>query len=453
MPRAKATVGLASLIESDSEPDLDHFDDSEIKPARSDKPKEAMANIKKPRGRPATANRVTKPASKTTRRSSGRIAAAAEIAPREALTDKSNSNATRAPRKMEKKAEDDSVIVPDQSVNIAFVRAKGTRGRPRAGAGVAPNSAPVSATRPRGRPPVRGVAKPLDEIPETQMDDPMEMDDVVEEQADLDQTSIMEALESIPGFDTSDVSIRRRLGELTKKYDGLKMRHRDLQEVGVKEAERNFERLRKQAEERTAAANTLISELKEELAAQTALAKQGNQVRKQLQASETKAKGLEETIEDLNGSLSEARFEIKTLSMKLAASRSAEANARVPGSALKPSAGGSRTTLAQAKEDLYGDLTGLLMRDVRRDETEDVFDCIQSGRNRTLHFKLAVERTDAGENYDDGEFTYKPQLDPRRDADLIDMLPDYLVEEITFPRPQASRFYARVIKALTERLD
>jgi len=48
---------------------------------------------------------------------------------------------------------------------------------------------------------------------------------------------------------------------------------------------------------------------------------------------------------------------------------------------------------------------------------------------------------------------YMPQLDPSRDGPLIDMLPDYLVEEITFPRPQAAKFYARVMKALTERLE
>jgi len=33
------------------------------------------------------------------------------------------------------------------------------------------------------------------------------------------------------------------------------------------------------------------------------------------------------------------------------------------------------------------------------------------------------------------------------------LLPDYLVEEITFPRPQAARFYARVGKALTEKVE
>lgn len=51
------------------------------------------------------------------------------------------------------------------------------------------------------------------------------------------------------------------------------------------------------------------------------------------------------------------------------------------------------------------------------------------------------------------QFTYKPQLDPSRDEALIEMLPDYLVEEITFPRPQASKFYARVIKSMTERAN
>lgn len=45
-----------------------------------------------------------------------------------------------------------------------------------------------------------------------------------------------------------------------------------------------------------------------------------------------------------------------------------------------------------------------------------------------------------------------PQLDPDRDEALVDVLPDYLQEEITFPRPQAAKFYARVMKSLTERL-
>ena len=60
---------------------------------------------------------------------------------------------------------------------------------------------------------------------------------------------------------------------------------------------------------------------------------------------------------------------------------------------------------------------------------------------------------EAAESYEELQFTYRPQLDDDRDSDLIEVLPDYLTEEITFPRHQASKFYARVIKALTERVD
>jgi len=50
----------------------------------------------------------------------------------------------------------------------------------------------------------------------------------------------------------SDPTLRRKLGDITKKFDNLNMKYQDLREIGLKEAERNFERLKKQSEERTA---------------------------------------------------------------------------------------------------------------------------------------------------------------------------------------------------------
>lgn len=46
-----------------------------------------------------------------------------------------------------------------------------------------------------------------------------------------------------------DPGVRRKLGEMTKKYDSLHIRYQDLREIGIKEAERNFERLRKDTDE------------------------------------------------------------------------------------------------------------------------------------------------------------------------------------------------------------
>lgn len=51
----------------------------------------------------------------------------------------------------------------------------------------------------------------------------------------------------------------------------------------------------------------------------------------------------------------------------------------------------------------------------------------------------------------DPDCRYTPLLDPSRDKPLLDLLPDYLVDEIEFPRPQAARFYARITRALTEK--
>jgi hypothetical protein len=49
----------------------------------------------------------------------------------------------------------------------------------------------------------------------------------------------------------NDPTLRRKLGELTKQLDSLEVKYRDVREIGIKEAERNFERLKKQSEENT----------------------------------------------------------------------------------------------------------------------------------------------------------------------------------------------------------
>src|SRR6187402_3940392 len=97
----------------------------------------------------------------------------------------------------------------------------------------------------------------------------------------------------------------------------------------------------------------------------------------------------------MTASLAEAQSENKTLSAKLAANRTASAsvesaNSKLPGSAIKGN-GGIRlmgtaeaaqvAQAAQLKEDLYSDLTGLIIRSVKRESEEDIFDCIQTGRN------------------------------------------------------------------------
>lgn len=67
-----------------------------------------------------------------------------------------------------------------------------------------------------------------------------------------------------------------------------------------------------------------------------------------------------------------------------------------------------------------------------------------------LHFKLAIPKVPSSE-YEKAVFEYLPLLDANRDRDLVDILPDFLIDHITFEREQAPKFYTRVIDALTKR--
>lgn len=195
-------------------------------------------------------------------------------------------------------------------------------------------------------------------------------------------------------------------------------------------------------------------------------------MKKQLEASETQVNELQTRVSGLTASVAESKAEIKSLNMKLSAARSMDMS-KVPGSAIK---GGSMKGLipqpsnlaAQLKEDLYADLTGLIVRSAKREGGEDVYDCIQTGRNGSkysiyagwpmsssnshtaLHFKLSVPSDASSDNFENAETLYTPHLNENRDRDLIDILPDFLVEPISFARKDTGKFYARVLKALND---
>ncbi|KAK4041188.1 chromosome segregation protein Csm1/Pcs1-domain-containing protein [Parachaetomium inaequale] len=509
MSKAKVRSHLLQLVDSDSEDGIGGNSLGVAQRSKTTKPKTAMPPKKGKAGRQA-ANRVTKPAPKTSassRRSNDRIAAAADEATtsgRTAVKKKSSNAAAGAPAKgpgrgrggkraaADDEEEDDDTDMaeaPAVPESPPAAKQKGARGRPKK---VVVEAEPQPTAARRGRKPAGRKAEPdttmeeVSEIPETQQPDATQsdVDDEHDDLADLPVSRTPERAKTGRGSaavpssvskrplhslspDKGDPALRRRLGEMTQKYESLEHKYRDLKEVAVREAERNFDKLKKQSEEKSKAADQLIATLKAELAAQKEASKETTRLKKQLETSESKADTLQAKLTDLTTSLADSKSEIKSLNLKLSAARSAEAAAAgaagaakvVPGSAMKGgSTGASRlaaanaseaTLAAQKKEDLYGDLTGLIVRSVKREGGEDVFDCIQTGRNGTLHFKLAIDVHPA-EAGGEAHCHYTPQLDPNRDRALIAVLPGYLVDEISFPQTQAGKFYARVLKALNE---
>jgi hypothetical protein len=91
-----------------------------------------------------------------------------------------------------------------------------------------------------------------------------------------------------------------------------------------------------------------------------------------------------------------AQNETKTLTSKLAAARSSALpdQKNAPGSAVKPRSvvlPGSKEAaeemhMRQQKENIYSDLTDLIILGVKKgEEGEDVYDCIQTGRNGSMY--------------------------------------------------------------------
>ncbi|KAL9613622.1 MAG: hypothetical protein Q9167_001850 [Letrouitia subvulpina] len=266
------------------------------------------------------------------------------------------------------------------------------------------------------------------------------------------------------GFE--DPTLKQKLGEMTRRFESLEMRYKTLRDVGIKDAEVNFEKLKHSSEAKTKAANDLIASLKKELATQKAIAQKSQSLQDRIAEKDGEIATAQSLTTKLSASLAEAQNENKSLQAKLSHSRNTSATlesaqARTPGSAINGKTSGRTITVgsaeaaqaaqvAQLKEDLYSDLTGLLFRGVERGTEADVYDCIQTGRNGTLHFKLAITNSAEG-SYDDAEYQYEPRLDKDRDKDLMEVLPDYLGEEIMFSRSHAAMFYSRVVEALTKK--
>jgi hypothetical protein len=136
-----------------------------------------------------------------------------------------------------------------------------------------------------------------------------------------------------------------------------------------------------------AAQDSLIASLRQEIAALQGLAVETKSLKTQL----AKAEAENERLASENKNLKNAQNEVKILQAKLAAARSHTENAanakgqpgaRAPGKGAKdPVNGLDEAQIMKLKEDLYCDLTGLMIHGVKRVDGEDVFDCIQTGKN------------------------------------------------------------------------
>ena len=199
----------------------------------------------------------------------------------------------------------------------------------------------------------------------------------------------------------ADPELRRKLNDMTHKYENLSLKYQSLQEIGQDNAESNFERLKRASDQKARDAQELITSLKKEIAelkkqpsataANKDFAPEIADLKKQTSALTNANSSLETERDGLKSCLQISQNEVKSLEVKLVAARhqlsngapTSGNNAKTPKD-LHRSVGPNATETqkeAKMKENLYSDLTGLIIRGVKRKEGEDEYDCIQTGRN------------------------------------------------------------------------
>lgn len=188
---------------------------------------------------------------------------------------------------------------------------------------------------------------------------------------------------------------KKKLHDMTRKYEDMRIKYDSLQELAQNAAESNFDKLKKASDEKTKDANNLIASLKREISelrkTSSTSTSEAARLRSEVASLQTSAEKAKEEAKASSSALLEAQNEVKALTAKLDAARktSQAPTDKTPGSAIKQNLGRSQmiggsteaTKNAALKEELYRDLTGLIINSVKRKDGEDEYSCIQTGRN------------------------------------------------------------------------
>ncbi|CCJ28509.1 unnamed protein product [Pneumocystis jirovecii] len=229
-------------------------------------------------------------------------------------------------------------------------------------------------------------------------------------------------------YDNS-IAIEERLEEAIKKMEEFEKKYICLKDLRQTEVESNFFAYREVAESRFKVSEVLIDSLT-----------------KNIDAKDKKLNDLLSHINNLE--LEKKEFEKLSEKLKFTEQALVHANSQISYLNAKFSSRSS-ASISQLKEDLYSDLTGLLIRDVKLESKKTVFDCLQTGRNGTLHFKLSLFVDPSCQSQE--RFSYTPLFDEERDAPLLNYLPNYLTDEIIFEKDQAAMFNWRLSSALQKK--
>ncbi|KAF3921276.1 hypothetical protein ABW21_db0206933 [Orbilia brochopaga] len=285
----------------------------------------------------------------------------------------------------------------------------------------------------------RKVADPAPEIPETQVGSTIP-DEPEDEDAGsaLDEQEYEQRAGSRGSISTeSEGHLQAFKDELAQ----LKARYGKLRYLKVDAAEENHKNHISALQEQDKASQRIIESLKAQLAAKAVahetLLEKNARIEQLEQENSIMEKKIDRLVQDhaiLSAKLETARNQAKP------ASTIAKAN----------NGAGPGKEFLQHRDNLYSDLCGLIVLNVKNDEDGGIeYDCLSTGRNGALHFKLQLDAEDEDEDEDDGPyFTYNPMLERGRDERLLAVLPPIFRDEMNFRRTRGVDFYLQLMQSL-----
>ncbi|KAK6333912.1 hypothetical protein TWF730_004091 [Orbilia blumenaviensis] len=222
----------------------------------------------------------------------------------------------------------------------------------------------------------------------------------------------------------------------------LKIKYEKLRRLQTDHADAIHDEQIKALEERDKASQSIIKNLKDELKSRSVSLQQFQEKETRIQELEKQNSLMEDKIERL-------LQDHAVLSAKLETARNIGKTPSNNSKAIAPS--GASKEFSQHRENLYSDLCGLIVVNVKSDEDGGIeYDCLSTGKNGALHFKLQLDAEDDEDDEDDDGpyFTYNPMLERGRDERLIAVLPPIFRDEMNFKRTRGVDFYLQLMQSL-----
>jgi Chromosome segregation protein Csm1/Pcs1 len=184
---------------------------------------------------------------------------------------------------------------------------------------------------------------------------------------------------------------RRRLGEMTIKYEALQIKYSALRDLAGGDAQQSaFDRLKSATDAKMRTQDSLIASLRKEI---QGLRSTDDVIRIKLQEAQEENSRLKagtselEVLRDEQRKLQARVIQLNAANVRARSDEPVSVAASTKGKGLANNKGKAAddtnhaVAIMKLKEDLYCDLTGLMIHSVKQVDGEDVFDCIQTGRN------------------------------------------------------------------------